>query len=767
SMDTAITADITIVAQWKANEAPVAKFTVSFDSKGGSDVAALTDLADGSKITPPADPTKEGYRFAGWYTDEECKDAWDFDADTVTSSMTLYAKWNSLVKISQAAVESLQTAICIDGSYVYTSQNFGVEEAGITTIFEPTSVKVLEYDLESKAELYLMEIVEKNGNCAYVQHSIQNGVTFKDLTVPFDDFDNPFKDLTIDNFAHVSDNVFQVIDDGAGNLKAIASCITGWNENIKSILVTVEDDKIVSVVIETNVMTKTATIDGEEVTDSYSVVYTFDIKDHGTAKTGILVDPYERVPEHDLLEAALNNMNHNHTIHCLDVALGYEDITYDILVNENVIWDTYDNDGTTYGYAEVDGNVYEFKYTDGVVTVGDPLNVSSLSIISSYFTAFAPEVMKYVGNNTFRSYTTELAQEIISYIGPDYDRQRLGEYASYVEIEIKDGYVYRVTFDYSVYGLESTLTMIYDAFDETTIDIDFSDIEHTSVLDPYMGTWTTSEAGGHTIVVNDSGIFVDDAEYVITDYDAEYGFTGTVDGATYYLTLWTEREIVFYNETETVFWFFQKEGATEELVTIPDELKGVWVSTDETMTVTIQTHAVFVNGMPIDLVYYSASDEMLTVSYNGGSYYLFTSVDEKTGDIYLFFARNDLSERYQLYLTTQSIGFEISTSYVGIWENEDDDIRIVIRYSGITINGETYVITSYDQNDGFVGTLGNVTGYMIAPYFTTTDKLQVGTMSNNSVVTKISDNPKDEDTKIYEVHYGYYEGTAEDDTKYT
>ncbi|MDE5565702.1 MAG: hypothetical protein K2I77_01830, partial [Anaeroplasmataceae bacterium] len=132
----------------------------------------------------------------------------------------------------------------------------------------------------------------------------------------------------------------------------------------------------------------------------------------------------------------------------------------------------------------------------------------------------------------------------------------------------------------------------------------------------------------------------------------------------------------------------------------------------------------------------------------------------------LYFARNDLSDYYQLYLTSQSIGFEIPTSYVGIWENEDDDIRIVIRYSGITINGEAYVITSYDQNDGFVGTLGNITGYMIAPYFTT-DKLQVGTMSNNSVVTKISDNPKDEDTKIYEVHYGYYEGTAEDDTKYT
>ncbi|MDE6013991.1 MAG: InlB B-repeat-containing protein, partial [Anaeroplasmataceae bacterium] len=294
TMDTAITANITIVAQWKENEAPVAKFTVSFDSKGGSTVAALTDVVEGSKIDAPADPSKSGYRFAGWYTDEEFKDAWDFDVDTVTATMTLYAKWNSLVKISQAAVESLQTAICIDGSYVYTSQNFGEERAGIITIFEPTSVKVYEYDLVTKEEYYLMEIVEKNGNCAYVEHTIQNGVEFQDLYVPFDDYDNPFKDLTIDDFAHVSDNVFSIVDNGSDNLKAIASCITGWNEDIKSILVTVEDDKIVSVEIETNVMTRNTTDDGgNAITDSYSVVYTFDIKDHGTAKTGILLDPYE------------------------------------------------------------------------------------------------------------------------------------------------------------------------------------------------------------------------------------------------------------------------------------------------------------------------------------------------------------------------------------------------------------------------------------------------------------------------------------------
>ena len=47
--------------------------------------------ANGS-VAKPADPTREGYTFAGWYTDEACTEAYDFSA-AVTADMTLYAKW--------------------------------------------------------------------------------------------------------------------------------------------------------------------------------------------------------------------------------------------------------------------------------------------------------------------------------------------------------------------------------------------------------------------------------------------------------------------------------------------------------------------------------------------------------------------------------------------------------------------------------------------------------------------------------------------------
>lgn len=64
---------------------------VSFNAGEGSKVDFQTTTANGS-IAKPADPTREGYTFAGWYTDEACTEAYDFSV-AVTADMTLYAKW--------------------------------------------------------------------------------------------------------------------------------------------------------------------------------------------------------------------------------------------------------------------------------------------------------------------------------------------------------------------------------------------------------------------------------------------------------------------------------------------------------------------------------------------------------------------------------------------------------------------------------------------------------------------------------------------------
>ena len=75
--------------------APIPKYTVTFDSNGGSAVAPITDLLTGSTILAPTAPTRTGYTFGGWYKDSGLTDDWVFATDTVTANTTLFAKWTA------------------------------------------------------------------------------------------------------------------------------------------------------------------------------------------------------------------------------------------------------------------------------------------------------------------------------------------------------------------------------------------------------------------------------------------------------------------------------------------------------------------------------------------------------------------------------------------------------------------------------------------------------------------------------------------------
>lgn len=67
-------------------------WTVTFDTDGGSAVAK--QIRANAAATKPADPTRSGYVFAGWYTDKACTAAYDF-TQPVTDNITLYAKWEA------------------------------------------------------------------------------------------------------------------------------------------------------------------------------------------------------------------------------------------------------------------------------------------------------------------------------------------------------------------------------------------------------------------------------------------------------------------------------------------------------------------------------------------------------------------------------------------------------------------------------------------------------------------------------------------------
>ena len=67
------------------------KYTVTFNTNGGSNIGSQ-EVKENSTVTKPADPTKEGYIFSGWYLDEE---EYNFN-DKVTQDITLNAKWENL-----------------------------------------------------------------------------------------------------------------------------------------------------------------------------------------------------------------------------------------------------------------------------------------------------------------------------------------------------------------------------------------------------------------------------------------------------------------------------------------------------------------------------------------------------------------------------------------------------------------------------------------------------------------------------------------------
>jgi len=67
-------------------------FTVTFDSKGGTDVPAQQQMY-GQLLDLPEPPTREGYTFTGWYKDYACHEKWDTEADKIELEVTLYAGW--------------------------------------------------------------------------------------------------------------------------------------------------------------------------------------------------------------------------------------------------------------------------------------------------------------------------------------------------------------------------------------------------------------------------------------------------------------------------------------------------------------------------------------------------------------------------------------------------------------------------------------------------------------------------------------------------
>ena len=93
---------------------------VSFNMQGHGTAPDNQEVADGGKVTKPANPTAGGYDFGGWYKEAACTNAWNFDSDTVSGgNVILYAKWtlkstvqNAINKINEIENPVVLTDAC-------------------------------------------------------------------------------------------------------------------------------------------------------------------------------------------------------------------------------------------------------------------------------------------------------------------------------------------------------------------------------------------------------------------------------------------------------------------------------------------------------------------------------------------------------------------------------------------------------------------------------------------------------------------------------
>ena len=158
--DDAVTSDITLDAVWQKT------WTVTFDSDGGSAVAAATVDA-GAAVAQPADPTKDGFDFVEWRKEGESV-AYDF-ATAVTANITLVAQWEvaqddaslSALSYNSNAID-VSSAVDISGVQTYTvhlQYGSSIDPALISvTQSAPTAtLSAIVYDSENKRASFSVE----------------------------------------------------------------------------------------------------------------------------------------------------------------------------------------------------------------------------------------------------------------------------------------------------------------------------------------------------------------------------------------------------------------------------------------------------------------------------------------------------------------------------------------------------------------------------------------------------------------------------------
>ena len=217
-----------------------AKYTVSFDTKGGAETIAPQEVVRGGKASTPTPPTKTGYVFDGWYSSDtyNAGSKWDFASNTVSTNTTLLAKWLS-TDAGITAVSLNGTAGTINGTDIVVVLPYG---STIPTDASAVSVTTVTGAIASTP------VTADTGSTWTFTVTAEDGTTTKNYTVNVSVAANPAvgNQADVDAAKSVIENFTWTVAQGTANSKDdiktwIEQQLAGMNLNGATYTVNVSD----------------------------------------------------------------------------------------------------------------------------------------------------------------------------------------------------------------------------------------------------------------------------------------------------------------------------------------------------------------------------------------------------------------------------------------------------------------------------------------------------------------------------------------------